>query len=120
MSVIRILGHHRQRRRAVLSPRALGLCFVTALLGCWAGDPAPAQQPPPPVLVGAGDIAYCGRNRDEATAALLNGVFRAHPGATVFTAGDNVYSRGTAEKFANCYEPSWGRFKARTRPSPRN
>ena len=120
MSVIRILRPHRQRRRAVLSPRALGLCFVTALLGSWSGGPAPAQQPPPPVFVGAGDIADCGRTQHEATAALLDGILSAHPGATVFTAGDNAYSRGTAEEFANCYEPSWGRFKARTRPVPGN
>ena len=38
----------------------------------------------------------------------------------MFTAGDNAYEEGTATNFANCYEPSWGRHKARTRPSPGN
>lgn len=69
----------------------------------------------PPVLVGAGDIATCGGAGDEATAALLDGL----PG-TVFTAGDNAYPNGTAADFMNCYDPSWGRHKSRTRPSTGN
>jgi acid phosphatase type 7 len=36
------------------------------------------------------------------------------------TVGDNVYPDGRAVEFANCYAPSWGRFKQRTRPSPGN
>ena len=39
---------------------------------------------------------------------------------TVFTAGDNAYANGTASEFANCYDPSWGRHKDRTRPAPGN
>jgi PKD repeat protein len=68
-----------------------------------------------PVLVGAGDIADCGLTDDEATGALVAKI----PG-TVFTTGDNAYDNGTAAEFANCYDPSWGRFKARTRPAPGN
>lgn len=67
------------------------------------------------VLVGAGDIASCDSRGDEATAALLDNI----PG-TVFTAGDNVYPSGTAERYARCYGPSWGRHLARTRPLPGN
>ena len=83
--------------------------------------PVPTVTPPPPspgtarVLVGAGDIADCGSSGDEATANLLDGI----PG-TVFTAGDNAYNDGTAGEFANCYDPTWGRHKARTRPAPGN
>jgi hypothetical protein len=69
----------------------------------------------PPVLVGAGDIASCSSGGDEATAALLDSI----PGI-VFTAGDNVYPRGSATEFANCYAPSWGRHKRRTLPAPGN
>jgi PKD repeat protein len=68
-----------------------------------------------PVLVGAGDIADCSLPNDEATAALVASI----PG-TVFTAGDNVYDNGTASEFSDCYDPSWGRFKSRTRPAPGN
>ena len=63
------------------------------------------------VFVGAGDIATCGVNGDEATAALLDGI----PGA-VYTTGDNLYDPQTLANFQNCYGPSWGRHLARTRP----
>jgi acid phosphatase type 7 len=69
-----------------------------------------------PVLVGAGDIADCADlSGAEATAKLLDAI----PG-TVFTAGDNAYEQGTAEQFAKCYDPTWGRQKTRTRPSVGN
>lgn len=77
--------------------------------------PAPAALPSAAVLVGAGDIASCSSSGDEATAALLDNI----PG-TVFTAGDNVYESGSPAEYANCYDPSWGRFKARTKPVPGN
>jgi hypothetical protein len=66
-------------------------------------------------LVGAGDIASCGSSGDESTAALLADI----PG-TVFTAGDNAYPDGTATDYANCYNPSWGAVKARTKPAVGN
>jgi len=76
------------------------------------GAPLPTAAPPgDPVLVGAGDIASCDSDGDEKTAALLD-----HIEGTVFTLGDNVYGKGTAAEFANCYGPSWGRHRARTRP----
>ena len=65
------------------------------------------------VLVGAGDIGRCDSQEDEATAALLDSI----PGI-VFTVGDNVYGQsGIVPDFENCYAPSWGRHKARTRPA---
>jgi hypothetical protein len=93
--------------------------IVTATPGNKSDSSAVTVSCGPPlggaVLVGAGDIAGCSSSGDEATAALLDTI----PG-TVFTAGDNAYPDGTATNFANCYEPSWGRHKARTRPSPGN
>jgi hypothetical protein len=71
--------------------------------------------PPEPVLVGAGNIARCSNDNDEATARLLDGI----PG-TVVTLGDNVYEAETAAGFQDCYGPTWGRHKARTRPVPGN
>lgn len=69
-----------------------------------------------PVLVGAGDIADCNDlSGAEATGKILDEI----PG-TVFTVGDNAYPSGTAEQFAKCYDPTWGRQKARTRPSVGN
>jgi hypothetical protein len=74
-----------------------------------------ALAPGPGVLVGAGDIAWCSSNGDEATAALLDGI-----AGTVFTTGDNVYESGTPTEFANCYGPSWGRHRSRTLPAAGN
>lgn len=36
------------------------------------------------------------------------------------TLGDNVYDKGTAREFADCYGPTWGRHLGRTRPAPGN
>ncbi len=80
------------------------------------GPPDPPDPPAGEILIGAGDIARCNDNGDDETAALID----QDPAATVFTAGDNAYESGTAAEFANCYDPSWGRHKARTRPTPGN
>ena len=39
---------------------------------------------------------------------------------TIVALGDLAYRHGTAQEFATCYDPVWGRHKARTRPSPGN
>lgn len=78
----------------------------------------PTNTPVPggdPVLVGAGDIAGCGHNNDEATAKLLDAI-----AGTVFTMGDNAYPDGAPANFTDCYNPTWGRHKARTQPAPGN
>jgi hypothetical protein len=67
------------------------------------------------VLVGAGDISSCSSSGDEATAKRLDGI-----SGTVFTTGDNAYESGTSTEFKNCYDPTWGRHKARTKPSVGN
>lgn len=82
----------------------------------------PAEEPPaepgrPPILIGAGDIARCDSNNDEATAKLLDAAFADGTPGLVFTAGDNAYSSGTASEFKSCYHPTWGRHKARTLPA---
>lgn len=69
----------------------------------------------PAVLVGAGDIARCGGRGAEATALLLDGI-----SGTVFTTGDNAYMSGSGAEYQNCYGPTWGRHRARTRPVPGN
>lgn len=80
--------------------------------------PTPQPTPPsgsvPQVFVGAGDISMCDPNA-EATARLLDGI-----GGTVFTLGDHAYFQGTAQEFRDCYDPTWGRHRSRTRPVPGN
>lgn len=69
-----------------------------------------------PILVGAGDIADCtDLSGAQATAKLLDTI----PG-TVFTVGDNVYPDGSMKQFQDCYGPTWGRHKTRTRPAAGN
>jgi parallel beta-helix repeat protein len=108
--------------------RRLSLCLVVAGAAC--SDQvisAPETTPPFPetvaaidaavtvsaTLVGAGNVARCDRTNDEATGRLLDNI----PG-TVFTTGDNVFASGSATDYTNCYGPSWGRHKSRTRPTP--
>ena len=74
-----------------------------------------ATEGAPETLVAAGDIANCASQGDEITAALLDGI----PG-TVAALGDLAYENGTPAEFAGCYGPSWGRHKARTRPTVGN
>jgi len=73
------------------------------------------DYPTSAVLVGAGDIADCRSENDEETARLLDPI-----AGTIFTLGDNTCSDGTYKQFTTCYDPSWGREKARTRPSAGN
>jgi hypothetical protein len=88
---------------------------VTSPSATIASPSASPTAEPVAVLVGAGDIGDCSTRDDTATAALLDDIE-----GTVFTAGDNAYENGTAEEFATCYDDTWGRHKARTRPAPGN
>src|SRR5918911_1293785 len=86
-----------------------GLSLAILLAGCGGGsEPQEPSNPlPPETILVAGNIATCGTTNDEMTAAILDTI----PG-TVFTLGDNAFPGGSAEAYANCYDPSWGRHKA--------
>ncbi|MDO9017444.1 MAG: metallophosphoesterase [Myxococcales bacterium] len=89
------------------------LGFDLALIGYRAdAGPAPGGDP---VLLAAGDIARCDGTDDDATARLLDGL-----GGTIATLGDSVYESGTDREFRDCYGPTWGRHRARTRPAVGN
>jgi hypothetical protein len=105
----------RSPNRVVATVVATGVLLALAAVLATYGASSAQTTIRDPVLVGAGDIAGCGTTGDEATANLLDGI-----SGTVFTAGDNVYESGTASEFSNCYDPSWGRHKARTMPSVGN
>ncbi len=95
---------------------AAGWSGLLALSSGQAGLTAkPAASDEPAVLVGAGDIADCtDLSGAEATAKLLEQI----PG-TVMAVGDLAYPDGSKENLA-CYDKTWGRVKARTRPAPGN
>lgn len=102
--------------------RALLAAIAAVAVGCSGANPpgpGPSPGPPPPtsvgILAGAGDIAECSSPGAEATARLLDRI-----SGTIFTAGDNAYPDGSAANFRDCYDPTWGRHKERTRPTPGN
>jgi acid phosphatase type 7 len=120
-----------------------GRTIVLALttLGCWGTSPPNLQDLTSPerldlgeqsenvrgVLVGAGDIAFCGTSPDDSTGRLVADIVtfyqKQEVPVVVFTAGDNAYPRGTSTNYKNCYDPAWGsgrKLKAITRPSPGN
>ena len=121
----------KTRRATGLVGIAAAVAVVSAGLLTWGAGVGPlvAGQSAPPavspdtsevepsttaaVLIGAGDICVLGNIADaRKTAALI----RARPNASVFTLGDNSNEEGTSAQYEHCYGPTWGVFKARTRP----
>lgn len=102
-------------KRAVKSTRWVLVCLlIVTLLVATSTGPLHVSAATV-VLVGAGDIATCTNTNDTATARLLDNI-----SGTVFTVGDNAYVNGTSAEYSNCYHPTWGRHKSRTKPVPGN
>ncbi|HEX7648853.1 MAG TPA: metallophosphoesterase [Noviherbaspirillum sp.] len=73
----------------------------------------------------AGDVADCKKRppKESAaakTAALIEAGLEREKDAAVLMLGDATYPIGMPEEFENCYQPTWGRFKQRTYPTPGN
>lgn len=98
--------------------RLLAAFSLVAVCGALPGV-AQAQGPESDdthVVIAAGDIAKCAiLGGAVATGRLLDRL----PG-TVLTLGDNAYETGSPTEFQQCYAPTWGRHRDRTRPSPGN
>jgi Calcineurin-like phosphoesterase len=107
-----VLGSAHTRRSLTYAGCILLACVLLACVAAVLVAIPVFGQTTVVTLVGAGDIASCSQNNDSATARLLGNI----PG-TVSTLGDNVYPSGTADRFRNCYDPTWGRYKARTKPT---
>jgi hypothetical protein len=101
--------------------------LLLAAAACAAPNAAAnvADASPAITVYTAGDIARCAY-RDPAysgaadTARTVAAGLAGDPGAVVLTLGDHTYPHGTAREFADCYGPTWGRFKDRTWPAPGN
>lgn len=108
--------------------------LLAALAGCQSDKRAREEQEQVKAIMlpgkgipvyAAGDIADC-RNRlprtsgAAKTAALVADGLAADKDAVVLTLGDNTYPVGLLSEFTECYEPTWGQFKARTYPAPGN
>src|SRR5207247_129856 len=68
---------------------------------------------PAAVLIGVGDVSSCSNDYAAATAALLDTI-----DGVVALVGDAVAPSGAPADYANCYDATWGRHKARTYPTP--
>jgi len=101
--------------RRIASLVLVVIAFAMLANGCKSGETTSPESAGPPVVAAAGDIADCASEGDEATARLLGDIK-----GTIITLGDNVYENGTPEEFADCYDPTWGRFNDRTRPAAGN
>lgn len=106
--------------------------LVISLAGCQSDKRAREERVKAALMPGkgipvfaAGDIAACKDRRPEKsgaamTAALIAPGLSADKDAVVLTLGDNTYPVGLLSEFTECYDPTWGQFKARTYPSPGN
>jgi len=84
--------------------------------------PAAAHAARPLTVYAAGDIADCRYNRaaDSGAAGTAALIAKGDPEALILTLGDHTYPSGAPAEFSDCYAPTWGQFKARTRPTPGN
>src|SRR5207302_1668195 len=128
-STLKVAINNVRRSTAQVAALILLIVVVTATLltantmrgvqnGAQVQNPADQATPVPAhnsdeVLLAAGDVADCQHLEDAtATADILD-----RYDGTIAALGDLAYESGTADEFVNCYEPTWGRFKARTRPA---
>ena len=66
-------------------------------------------------LLAVGDVAQCGVPGAYQTANLL-----ARQEGPILVLGDIAYPKGSREDFQRCFDPAWGRLKARLIPVPGN
>jgi hypothetical protein len=109
------------RRLLVLLIVSLPLVVPAAPLPVGSPAPASAQAQATVTVMAAGDISPDPSVSKDDDIATSNLILAADPTAAL-TLGDNQYPRGELADFRHPdgYEGSWGRFKARTRPSPGN
>jgi len=105
----------RRFAAALVAAVALTLLLAKCAAPSATGPSTPNPLPPTASVVNAaGDIGECGFGALQ-TGTLLDGL-----SGTILALGDLAYMNGSAANFAQCYDPAWGRHKARTRPVPGN
>ena len=94
--------------------------------GCLGGGGTSSTAEPPKVervsILAVGDIAQCigqpaANSAAAKTAALIDQQAASMP---LLLLGDLVYNSGTLEEYRSCYEPTYGKFMARSYPAPGN
>ena len=85
-----------------------------------SGTPTPA---PDPVIAAAGDIACAPGGTVGANCqhkAVSDKILADTEIRNVLILGDNQYDAGSLSAYQNAYDPTWGRFKDKTKPVPGN
>ncbi len=67
------------------------------------------------IVAAVGDIGECGSAAVPLTARLVEQI-----SGPLLLAGDLAYMHGSPSDFQRCFEPAWGQFRHRWRPSPGN
>jgi hypothetical protein len=121
-------------RRFIFS-LALGVVLSCGLYGClyargghkdaWPNASGVVVPGKGYTIYAAGDVADCRKDNPPIsaaakTAALIASRLANDPESAALVLGDSTYPVGRMEEFSNCYQPTWGQFKARTYPSPGN
>ncbi|MFZ6758896.1 metallophosphoesterase family protein [Undibacterium sp. Ji50W] len=101
------------------------LCSAHATNNTKQAGKKPLAKPVSVTVYVAGDIADCRKNPAEEsvaarTAELIAAGLDKDKTARAITLGDNTYPVGNPSEFTKCYDPTWGRFKDKTLPSPGN
>jgi hypothetical protein len=95
------------------------LLVTASILTLAAGQGVPAAADP--VLAAAGDIACAPGEARTATTCRHAATARLLGSATaVLPLGDTQYGRGALRQYRGSYHPTWGVYKAKTRPVPGN
>jgi hypothetical protein len=122
--------HKIAHYKFVISTVLAGVVGI-GLYGCLSNQAVPinaAETPLPGTGIAiyvAGDIADCRKFKPSdsgaaKTASLILAGLDKDKDAAVLSLGDNTYPAGLLAEFTDCYEPTWGRFKQRTYPTPGN
>lgn len=105
--------------------RGFAGCVLALFVAACSGSSADAPGPPDRSSVGilaVGDIAQCGGRpaADSAAARTAALIEQQAPDMPLLLLGDLVYNSGTLAEYRSCYEPTYGKFMARSFPAPGN
>ena len=100
----------------------MNLAGVGCLGGGAAGNADPAPKLEPVSILAVGDIAQCNGQPAAGSAAARSAALieQQDPGMALLLLGDLVYNSGTLAEYNSCYEPTYGKFMARSYPAPGN
>jgi hypothetical protein len=94
--------------------------LAVLLLGACSSGGGPTPPRVTASIVVAGDIADCGSLPASASGAAETAAIVSAQDVLVLTLGDSTYPIGAPNEFTGCFQPTWGAFKDRIRPTAGN